>query len=80
MTYKPLSVSKYEQYIKLVGWTLEKGKIDWNLYDEKGNFICAIKIAHGKNTKKEVVAISVKKTEIAFKKKGLVWPPLKKKN
>lgn len=80
MAYKPLPVSKYEQCIKLAGWTLEKGKIDWNLYDEYGNFICAIKIAHGKNTKREVVAISVKKTEVAFKKKGLVWPPLKKKN
>lgn len=80
MTYKPLSVSKYEQYLKLVGWVLEKGKIDWNLYDDRRDFICSIKIAHGKNTKKEVVAISVKKTEVAFKKKGLIWPPLKKKN
>ena len=80
MPYKPFAVSKYEQYIKLAGWTLEKGKIDWNLYDEHGDFICAIKIAHGKNTKREVVAISVKKTEVAFKKKGLLWPPLKKKN
>lgn len=80
MAYKPLPVSKYEQYINLVGWALEKGKIDWNLYDEYGCFICTIKIAHGKNTKREIVAMSVKKTEVAFKKRGLIWPPLKKKN
>jgi hypothetical protein len=80
MPYKPLPVSRYEQYIKLAGWRLEKGKIDWNLYDECENFICAIKIAHGKNTKREVVAISVKKTENAFKKREMIWPPLKSKN
>lgn len=79
MVYKPLPVSKYEQYLKLLGWSLEKGKIDWNLYDENNNFICTIKIAHGKQTKKEVIALSVKKTEDAVKKKGEKWPPQKKK-
>lgn len=69
MAYKPLPVSKYEQYIKLAGWTLEKGKIDWNLYDEQRDFICSIKMAHGKNTKKEVVAISVKKQKLLLKRR-----------
>jgi hypothetical protein len=37
-----------------------------------GGFICAIKVSHGRNsTANEVVAISVKKTEKAFKGHGL---------
>lgn len=78
MPYKPLEEKTYRQYIKIVGWSLIKGGFDYNLYDEKGDFVCSIKIAHGKNTKQEVVAISVQKTEKAFKKRGLTWPPKKK--
>jgi hypothetical protein len=80
MPFKPLSVKKYQQYIKMAGWKLEKGKIDWNLYDAHEIFICSIKIAHGKRTKEEVIADSVNKTKSAFKERGLQWPPLKKKN
>jgi hypothetical protein len=79
MSYKPLSVKKYQEYIKIAGWTLQKGKIDWNLYNENDIFICSIKIAHGKNTKEEVVAGCVKKTQRAFEERGLIWPPIKKK-
>jgi hypothetical protein len=79
MPYKPLPVKMYQQYIKLVGWKLEKGKIDWNLYDENEIFICSIKIAHGKYAKEEVIADSVNKTKFAFKERGLIWPPSKKK-
>jgi hypothetical protein len=77
MVYKPLDKKIFLRYIKLASWSLEKGGIDWNLYDENGVFLCSIKIAHGKNTKEEVVANSV--TEKIFKEKGLTWPPKKKK-
>ena len=70
---------EYRRHIKIVGWGLEKGKIDYNLYDETGKFVCSIKISHGKNTKGgEVIAHCVKKTEQEFKKKGWKWPPKKK--
>jgi hypothetical protein len=75
MPYKPLSKKTFEQYIKSVDWKLEKGKIDWNLYDAKGNFVCSVIIAHGKNTKSEVTARSVDKTKKAFEERKLTWPP-----
>lgn len=78
MGYKPLDEKIYLQYLKLAGWTLKKGSIDYKLHDEKGNFVCAIKISHGKKTKQEVVARSVNKTEKEFKLRGLSWPPKKK--
>lgn len=34
MVYKPLDKRTFLRYIKMVGWSLEKGGIDWNLYDE----------------------------------------------
>lgn len=80
MVYKPLSIKKYLQFLKIVNWKLEKGKIDWNLYNENNHFICSIKIAHGKNKKEEIVAHSIKKTQNAFEERGLTWPPIKKKN
>lgn len=70
--------STYLGHLKAVGWCLEKGGIDYNLYDEKGIFICSIKISHGKGKKREVVAFSVHKTERKFKEKRLTWPPRKK--
>lgn len=56
MPYKPLAVKQYERFIKLAGWRLEKGKIDWNLYDQNNNFMCSIIIAHGKKPKSEITA------------------------
>lgn len=41
----------------------------WNLYDENNVFLCSIKIAHGKNTKEEVVANSVDKVRKIFKER-----------
>lgn len=79
MVYKPLDRKTFLRYIRSVGWSLEKGGIDWNLYDENKVFLCAIKIAHGKRTKEEVVAHSVNKIEKIFKEKGWSWPPKKKK-
>ena len=78
MAFKPMDEGAYLRYLKYVGWSLSKGSIDYKLYNEKGEFLCAIKIAHGKHTKKEVVANSVKKTENEFKKRGWQWPPRKK--
>ena len=72
-----MSPRDFKHYISIVGWRLEKGGIDWNLYDENDNLVCSIKISHG-NTKQEVVAPSVYKTEKEFKKRGLKWPPSKK--
>lgn len=80
MPYKPLPLRIYLQYIKIVGWTIKKGGVDYNLYNENGDFICAIKISHGRNSStNEVVAICVQKTEKAFKIRGWKWPPVKKK-
>jgi len=78
MVYKPLDENTYLKYLKAAGWVLEKGGIDYNLYDEKDIFLCSIKISHGKGKKREVVAHSVHKTEQKFKEKGLQWPPKKK--
>ena len=75
MAYKPLSTTKYRKFIKLLGWSLEKGGIDWKLYDEDGTFLCTIIIAHGKKSKEEVVAYSVQQTERICKKRRLQWPP-----
>ena len=78
MSYKPMPVKIYRSYIKLLGWSLEKGSIDWNLYDEKNDFLCSIKISHGKGKKQEVDARSVKKTEKECKEREGSWPPKKK--
>lgn len=70
-----MQVKKYEKYVKELGWKLEKGKIDWNLYDSDDNFVCSIIIAHGKNTKSEVTAFSVHKTKKSCEERGVKWPP-----
>lgn len=75
MPFKPLPIKQFQRFITAVGWKLEKGKIDWNLYNEKGDFICSLILAHGKNTTSEVTAFSVHKTMKAFKERGLKWPP-----
>ena len=78
MVYKPLKEKDYRKYLKMIGWELEKGHIDYKLLDEKGQFLCTIKIAHSKNGEKGVIPDSVKKTEKEFAKKGWTWPPKKK--
>lgn len=75
---KPLEERKYLAYLRLVGWRLEKGGVDYNLLDENGKFLCAIKITHAKGKKREVSATSIRKTEREFKEKQLSWPPQKK--
>ena len=79
MTYKPMDEREFRKLIKSIGWSLKKGGFDYNLLDEKGSYVCSIKITHGKNTKGgEVIAHCVKKTEKEFKERGLKWPPKKK--
>jgi hypothetical protein len=78
MPFKPLDEKTYRQYLKIVGWSLVKGGIDYKLHDENGTFLCTIMIAHGKKSKQEVIAFSVQKTELEFKKRGWLWPPQKK--
>lgn len=52
MPYKPIEESAYLEYLKIVGWRLVKGGIDYNLFDEKNLFLCTIKIAHEKGKKR----------------------------
>jgi hypothetical protein len=78
MAYKPMEEKDYLNYLKIVGWQLIKGGIDYNLFDDKGVFVCTIKINHGKGKKREVIAFCIHKTEKKFKERGLKWPPKKK--
>ncbi len=78
MSYKPMDERTYRKYIKMVGWKLEKGSIDYRLEDENGTFLCTIQIGHSKRGKREIVPHSVKKTEFEFKERGWSWPPKKK--
>ncbi len=55
MAFKPMEEKDYIAYLKMVGWSLSKAKIDYNLYDEEGDFVCTIKISHGKGKKREVI-------------------------
>jgi len=75
MPFKPISPKIFEKYIEAVGWRLEKGSIDWNLYNENDCFVCSIIISHGKSIKSEVTAFSVHKVKKAFEERGLKWPP-----
>ena len=78
MAFKPIEESAYIALLKRVGWSLVKAGIDYSLLDEKGTFVCTIKIAHGKGKKREVIAPHVQKTGKKFKERGLQWPPQKK--
>jgi hypothetical protein len=78
MPYKPMDPSVYKHYIKHVGWSLKKGSIDWKLVDENNRFVCTIKINHSKQSKAEVAASSVRKTQKEFEERGWTWPPQKK--
>lgn len=79
MAYKPMEEKEYRKLFRIVRWSLLKSGFDYNLLDEKGKYVCSIKITHGKNTKGgETIAHCVKKTEKEFKQRGLKWPPKKK--
>ena len=78
MAFKPMEEGAYTANLRIAGWRLTKAGIDYSLLDEKGMFVCTIKISHGKGKKREVVAPHVQKTEKKFKERGLKWPPQKK--
>jgi hypothetical protein len=75
---KPMEEADFRKYIKQIGWCLEKGKIDYNLYNGEGKLLGSIKISHGKNKKREICAGSVRKTQKLCEERGIVWPPRKK--
>jgi hypothetical protein len=60
----------YLRWIRQYGWSLHKGKIDYNLFDQNGIFVCSIKIQHP--GPKEVVARSVQRTKKELKARGLL--------
>ena len=68
--YKPIKLYRYIAWIRTFGWSVRRGKIDWLLLDENGNFVCTIKVQHP--GPEEVVAHSVRKTERWLKERGLL--------
>lgn len=77
MVFKPMQPSDFKRYLNNVGWYLEKGGIDWSVFDDKGKFVCSIRISHG-TTKSEVPAFDIHKVKKHFIKRGMQWPPQKK--
>lgn len=77
MPFKPMDETIVRKHLKVVEWKLIKGSIDYNLYDHNGKFVCSIKIEHGKNAKREVIAHSVHKIKQKFRERNLAWPPKK---
>lgn len=74
---KPVPERVIHRYLRILGWRLEKGGIDYNLYDGK-RLLCSIKIMHSKGKKREVSPSSVRKIEKLCEERGLQWPPGKK--
>ncbi len=74
---KPIPEHLYLRYLRILGLRLEKGGIDYNLY-QADHLLCAIKIMHGKGKKREVSPAGVRKTEKICEELGLEWPPKKK--
>ena len=70
MPFSPMKRRDFEKIIRELGWYLEKGSIDWKLYDENTNFICAIKITHPGN---EIIPMHIHKVQKMCKERGLIW-------
>lgn len=75
---KPIEEDAYRKYLRILGWHLKKGGVDYTLYDQDEHLLCAVKINHGKGKKREVSPSSVRKTEKLCEERGFVWPPKKK--
>ena len=74
-----MEAREFIKLLKIVGWSLKKSGFDYSLLNEKGKFLCTIKITHGKNTKgNEIPAIYIRKVEKIFEEEGMKWPPKKK--
>lgn len=70
MPFNPIKRRDFEKRIREFGWYLEKGSIDWKLYDENKKFICAIKITHPGN---ESIPMHINKVKKLCKERGLIW-------
>ena len=66
------------RYLEPVGWRVQESSIGYEVLNEEDEFFFVIKTAQGKNSKQEVVAFSVQKTEREFKKRSWQWPSQKK--
>lgn len=71
-------VEENRKFIRRLGWHLQKGGIDYNLYDKDKKFLCSIKIIHAKGKKREVAPSSVCKTMKFCEERNKKWPPPKK--
>jgi hypothetical protein len=78
MGFKPMSPAVFERHLKIVGWHIEKGSFDWNLYSEEDGLVCTVQIVHGSKSKNEVSAYCVGRVEQEIKRRGWTWPPQKK--
>jgi len=74
---KPIPEQLFNRHLKILGLRLEKGGIDYNLY-EGSHFLCSIKVMHSKGKKREISPDSVRKLEKICEKMGVPWPPRKK--
>lgn len=70
MPYAPIKRRDFEKRLKELGWHLEKGSIDWKLYDERDKFVCAIKITHPGN---EIIPMHLQKVKKICQERGLSW-------
>lgn len=69
MAFKPVPSKKFAKWVKSLGWSIEKGGIDWHVYDENGNYVCTVVLQHpGENV---VKATSVKNFQMHLKERDL---------
>ena len=48
MAFKPMEAREFIKLLKIVGWSLKKSGFDYSMLNEKGKFLCTIKITHEK--------------------------------
>jgi len=67
--FKPMPTKKFRKWLKQLGWNVEKGGIDWHIYDENGHYVCTVILQHpGEDV---VKAASVKNLQTHLKERGL---------
>lgn len=69
MSFKPMKLKDYKQWIGTYGWSLAKAGMDWKLLNEHGQImVLNVIVPHPPGN--EVAAISVKKTRQALRLEG----------
>jgi len=64
-----MPTKKFAKWVKSLGWTIEKGGIDWHVYNELGNYVCTVILQHpGEDV---VKAKSVKNFQMHLRERGL---------